>query len=221
MQRLQLDARDPQRILCLGAHSDDIEIGCGGTLLELAARDPKPIVRWVVFSAVDERETEARDSAAAWLAGVDECQIDTFEFRESYFPSVAEGIKDAFEDLKRDFTPDLILSHHLGDRHQDHRTIAELAWNTFRDHLILEYEIPKYEGDLGHPNVYVPLERSVCERKIELLMKHFATQRGRQWFREDTFWATLRLRGIESDPGGPGFAEAFHGRKLVLGSRAG
>jgi LmbE family N-acetylglucosaminyl deacetylase len=209
------DPKAPLRVLCLGAHADDIEIGCGGTLLRLLAERPGSSVLWVVFSASPVREREARASAAAFLTGAASSEVLVRDFRESYFPAVATDIKDFFETLKRRETPDLVLTHRREDLHQDHRAIAELTWNTFRDHLILEYEIPKYEGDLGHPNVFVPLAESVARRKVELVLLHFASQHARAWFRAETFEAVMRLRAVECNAR-DGFAEGFHGRKIQI-----
>jgi LmbE family N-acetylglucosaminyl deacetylase len=211
-------ARDPQaplRVLAIGAHADDIEIGCGGTLLRLLAEEPAVEVDWVVLSGIGERAAEAADSAAAFLDGAARSTVTVEGFRDGFFPYLGGAVKELFERLKGTVAPDLILTHRLEDRHQDHRLVAELTWNTFRDHLILEYEIPKYEGDLGHPNLFVPLAPGHCERKVELLRKCFPSQAGRGWFSDDTFWALLRLRGVEA-ASPTRFAEAFHGRKLVL-----
>jgi LmbE family N-acetylglucosaminyl deacetylase len=205
----------PLRVLCLGAHADDIEIGCGGTVLRLLGERPGTSVRWVVFSADAVREREARESASAFLKGATDSEVVVRDFRESYFPAVASEIKDFFETLKPGGPPDLVLTHRREDRHQDHQTIAELTWNTFRDHLILEYEIPKYEGDLGHPNVFVPLSEVVARRKIEQVLLYFASQRSRAWFRPETFEAVLRLRAVECNAP-EGFAEGLYSRKLVV-----
>lgn len=204
----------PLSILCLGAHCDDIEIGAGGTILRLLAEHPGSSVSWVVFASDAERAREGRDSAAAFLEQAATRSIDLQAFRESYFPYEGARIKDAFEELKP-VKPDVVLTHTLRDRHQDHRLIAELTWNTFRDHLILEYEIPKYEGDLGAPNWFVPMSEAVARRKIDLILRHFPSQAKRSWFRADTFWAMLRLRGVECNAA-DGFAEAFHCRKLTI-----
>jgi len=209
------DAASPLRVLCLGAHADDIEIGCGGTLLRLLAERPGSSVRWVVFSADPVRAAEARTSAAAFLRDAGRSDVVVRDFRESYFPAVVAEIKDFFETLKSGPAPELILTHRREDAHQDHRTVAELTWNTFRDHLILEYEIPKYEGDLGHPNVFVPLSASVARRKVEQILLYFPSQRGRAWFRSETFDAALRLRAIECNAP-EGFAEGLYARKLVI-----
>ena len=204
----------PLRILCLGAHSDDIEIGCGATVLTLLGRHPGSQVRWVVFAATGERAKEANASAARFLERAGESQIDLHGFRDGFFPSEMAAIKEEFERLKS-FQPDLVLTHRRADHHQDHRVLGELAWNTFRNHLVWEYEIHKYDGDLGNPNLMVPVERSVAEQKVATLMQCFATQRSRGWFTEETFWALLRLRGIQcASP--TGYAEGFHAHKLVV-----
>jgi LmbE family N-acetylglucosaminyl deacetylase len=209
------DASEPLRLLTLGAHADDIEIGCGGTILRLVAEHPGLSVDWVVLSGEGERGGEAADSAAAFLQGAGESRIEVERFRDGFFPYDGARVKRFFERLKSRVSPDLILAPRLEDRHQDHRLVAELAWNTFRDHVILEYEIPKYEGDLGQPSLYVPLAPQQAERKLELLSKHFPSQTDRSWFSDDSFLAILRLRGIESNAPS-GLAEAFGARKLVL-----
>lgn len=215
MLRFTLDGKEGKlKLLCLGAHADDIEIGCGGTLLRLLAEHPGCVVHWVVFAANVEREAEARASAAEWLQGR-ESQVVVHHFRESYFPSVASDIKDAFEAIKLAIQPDLILCHRKVDAHQDHRVVAELAWNTFRNHAIWEYEIPKYDGDLGQPNLYVPLTRADADRKVQRLMKHFPSQASRAWFRPDTFQGLMSVRAVECNAP-EGRAEAFHVRKLVV-----
>jgi LmbE family N-acetylglucosaminyl deacetylase len=206
---------DPPRLLAIGAHADDIEIGCGATILRLVAEHPGLSVDWLVLSGHVERAGEAADSATAFLAGAGVTKIMVEGFRDGFFPYLGGVVKERFEQLKAEVAPDLVLTHRLEDRHQDHRLVAELTWNTFRDHLILEYEIPKYEGDLGRPNLYVPVTQEQGERKVELLRKCFPSQAGRSWFSDDTFWATLRLRGIECNAPGR-YAEAFEARKLVL-----
>src|ERR1700744_3227211 len=200
------------RILCLGAHSDDIEIGAGGTLLKLVSQVPDLEIQWVVFSAPGPRADEARRSAEEFLVGVPRKQVIIGSFRESYFPSEWVSIKDWFEGVKAKFDPDIVFTHYRDDRHQDHRVLSDLAWNTFRNHLILEYEILKYDGDLGCPNVFVPLSEELCKRKIELLLKNFETQSTKHWFTRDTFEAMLRIRGIEC-ASETGRAEAFYCRK--------
>jgi len=204
------------RVLCLGAHSDDIEIGCGGTILHLLTSYCKCDVTWVVFSAKAQRRREALSSAKRFLKDARATTIITKGFKESFFPFHGEEIKKFFEQLKKHEAPDLIFTHYRHDLHQDHRMICELTWNTFRNHQILEYEIPKYDGDLGQPNVYVPLTRAICENKVRYLIEGFSTQSGREWFTEDTFYSLLRLRGIESNAPDK-YAEAFYGRKIVLG----
>ncbi|HEY0789634.1 MAG TPA: PIG-L deacetylase family protein [Chthoniobacterales bacterium] len=204
-----------RRVLCLGAHSDDIEIGLGGTLLALAAQQPDLDVCWVVFSAPGPRTDEARRSADEFLRDVPRKTVKIGSFHESYFPSDWPAIKEWFEQLKVDFDPDVVFTHCREDRHQDHRVLSDLAWNTFRNHLILEYEILKYDGDLGRPNVFMPLSEKVCSRKIELLLNNFKSQRTKHWFTADTFAAMLRIRGIEC-ASASGRAEAFYGRKLVV-----
>lgn len=204
-----------RRVLCLGAHSDDIEIGAGGTLLKLAGRVPDLEICWVVFSAPGPRAEEARRSADDFLSGVARKEVRIGSFRESYFPSEWPAIKDWFEQIKARFDPDLVLTHYRDDRHQDHRVLSDLAWNTFRSHLILEYEILKYDGDLGRPNVFVTLPEPLCTRKIDLLLKRFQTQSSKHWFTRDTFEAMHRIRGIEC-ASATGRAEAFYGRKIVL-----
>jgi len=205
----------PLSILCLGAHCDDIEIGCGGTLLRLLGERPGSTVTWIALASSAEREREARGSAAEFLTGAGHVEILVEHFRDGYFPAQFGEIKDVFEAAKRRLQPELIFTHHRADRHQDHRTIAELTWNTFRDHLVAEYEIPKYEGDLGHPNLFVPLGAETARRKIDLLLRHYQSQGKRSWFRSETFEAILRLRGIECNAP-EGFAEAFHASKLVI-----
>ena len=201
-------------VLALGAHSDDIEIGCGGTLLRLAQAVPQLKVTWVVLSAAGDRGDEARAGAEAFLQGAAEAEIEVERFQDAFF-RYGPAVKEYFERLKAKVSPDLILTHHGSDLHQDHRLVAELTWNTFRDHLILEYEIPKYDGDLGSPNVFVHLDDEVCRRKVEALLGSFPSQAGKPWFDEDVFRALLRLRGMESRSPSR-LAEAFYGRKLVL-----
>jgi len=211
-----LRAKSKLSVLCLGAHSDDIEIGCGGTILRLLRACGECDVTWVVFSAKAQRRREAVSSAKRFLKGARTSTVITKSFRESFFPYRGEAIKSCFEELKLRLQPDLIFTHYRHDLHQDHRVICELTWNTFRNHQILEYEIPKYDGDIGQPNVYVPLTQTMCDNKVRYLMDGFSTQRSRQWFTEDTFYALLRLRGIESNAPEK-YAEAFYGRKIVLG----
>lgn len=214
---LQLSLGSVRRILCLGAHSDDIEIGAGGTVLELAGQFPDLEIFWVVFSASSLRAEEARQSAEAFLDRVVNKEIRIGSFRESYFPSEWASIKDWIEEIRTKFDPEIVFTHYRDDRHQDHRVLSDLAWNTFRNQLILEYEIVKYDGDLGRPNVFMPLSEHLCARKIDLLLKHFKTQSTKHWFTGDTFEAIHRIRGVEC-ASASGRAEAFYCRKLVLGT---
>ena len=202
------------KILCLGAHCDDIEIGCGGTVLRLLADRPGSSVTWAALASTPQREQEARACATDFLAGAFAKEIVIKAFKDGYLPFQGSEVKDFFEQLKGMVKPDLILTHHRQDRHQDHRMVAEMTWNTFRNHLVLEYEIPKYEGDLGLPNLFVPLTEATARRKIALLMQHFPSQAGKGWFRSENFEAVMRLRGLESNAP-EGFAEAFHAPKIV------
>jgi LmbE family N-acetylglucosaminyl deacetylase len=203
------------RVLCLGAHADDIEIGCGGTILKFIEANPGLHVDWIVLSADPTRADEARASARTLLRAAGSANVRVEGFRESYFPYIGSEIKEYFDALGATLVPDVVFTHSGADLHQDHRLLSELTWNTFRNHLILEYEIPKYDGDLGRPNVFVHLARALSERKLDHLMEAFPSQREKHWFSRDTFLSTLRLRGIES--GSPdGHAEAFYCRKLVL-----
>lgn len=203
-----------RRILCLGSHCDDIEIGCGGLILRLLGEDPNRQIYWKVFSSTPVRKREALKAARQFLERAKSKTVLIGNYKDSFFPSLHARIKGDFEKLKRDFDPDLILTHYRHDLHQDHRVICELTWNTFRKHLILEYEIPKYDGDLGAPNFFVGLDRSTCGRKAKYIYESFVSQQNKQWFTEDTFLSLQRLRGIEANASG-GFAEGFHCRKLV------
>jgi LmbE family N-acetylglucosaminyl deacetylase len=205
----------PCKILCLGSHCDDIEIGCGGTLLKLSQQLPRVEIYWQVFSSDPVRAREARESADCFLEHANAKTIVIRDFRNSFFPFVGAAIKQDFEDLKEGFSPDLIFTHYRNDLHQDHQVISQLTWNTFRNHLILEYEVPKYDGDLGSPNVFTHLDQSICQRKIAYLLTHFKSQLDKHWFDEEAFWAMLRLRGIEANAPSK-YAEAFYCRKAVL-----
>jgi LmbE family N-acetylglucosaminyl deacetylase len=206
---------EPLRVLCLGAHADDIEIGCAGTLLRWLAEHERVAVTWVVFSATGERAVEARRSAKALMRRASELDIVLGDFPDARMPSEFDRAKDFVSAVARRVKPDVVLTHRLEDRHQDHRLVAELTWQTWRDQLILEYEIPKYEGDLGQPNVYVPLPPALAARKLKHLMTHFGSQRAKDWFRPATFQGLMALRGIECRAGS-GQAEAFHLRKAVI-----
>ena len=199
----------------MGAHSDDLELGCGGTILRLLDELAIDRVTWVVLSGDKDRAAEAERSCRRLLDGRCETEIHLQQFRDGFFPYTAGPIKEFFESLKASTRPDLILTHYRDDRHQDHRLTSELTYNTFRDHLILEYEVMKKDGDLGQPNTYVPLDEATVQRKVQLLMEGFGSQRDKSWFSEDAFLGLIRLRGIEA--GAPsGYAEAFYGRKIVI-----
>jgi LmbE family N-acetylglucosaminyl deacetylase len=206
---------DRLSVLCLGAHSDDIEIGAGGTLLSLQERGVRLDVHWCVLSGVGEREGEARTSASEFLSAAERSQIEIMSFRDSFFPEQGDAIKSWFAALRERVDPDLILTHRRGDAHQDHRHVCRLTWNTFRDHCILEYEIPKWDGDLGQPNLYVPVSSGALNRKVDLLIRHFGSQRSKQWFDSETFMGLARLRGMECRAP-ERYAEAFVARKMVL-----
>jgi LmbE family N-acetylglucosaminyl deacetylase len=205
----------PLRLLCIGAHSDDIEIGCGGTVLTWLADMPAIEVTWAVLSAEGVRANEARRSAKALLARAKKREVIVADFRDCLMQSQYLEIKQHFENLRKHCSPDVILTHWLGDRHQDHRLVSELTWNTWRNHLILEYEIPKYEGDLVPTNIFVPVSKSIAQRKVSHLSRHFFSQSSKDWFGADTFLGLMRLRGLECRSAS-GFAEAFHGRKLTI-----
>lgn len=207
--------RGGYELLCLGAHSDDLEIGCSGTVLRLLAEEAISRVTWVVFSGNPERAREARRGARRVLGNRRGVRVVQQTFRDGYFPYVAVGIKDFFEKLKREVKPDIVFTHYRHDRHQDHRLVSELTYNTFRDHLVLEYEILKVDGDLGQPNTFVPLSAATVRRKVSLLEACFGSQRDRRWFSEDAFRGLMRLRGVEAGSAS-GYAEAFYGRKLVF-----
>lgn len=216
MKSLRLVASgDRLSVLCLGAHSDDIEIGAGATLLSLLERGVRLDVHWCVLSAAGEREGEARASAAEFLSGASTARIEVMKFADGFFPEQGERIKSWFEELKGRVQPDLVFTHQRDDAHQDHREVSRLAWNTFRDHVILEYEIPKWDGDMGRPNLYVPISEKTLRRKVDLLMSHFGSQRSKQWFDAETFSGLARLRGMECRAS-ERYAEAFCARKLTL-----
>jgi LmbE family N-acetylglucosaminyl deacetylase len=210
------NTKKPIKILCLGAHADDIEIGCGGTILRLAHQHKKNLeVAWLVYSAHDEREKEAIKSAHSFLKSVSKKHILTYHFRDGFFPFYGIEMKESFETFKRSYSPDIVFTHYRKDRHQDHRLISDLTWNTYRNHLILEYEIPKYDGDMGRPNFFVSLDEKTCKQKNKLIIKHFQTQREKHWLTEETLFSLLRLRGIESGRSSR-YAEAFYCRKMSV-----
>ena len=211
--KIQFNKNKPLKILCLGAHCDDIEIGAGGTLLKLFNEYPVEQVSWIVFSSNDLRKKEAQKSAEQFLAEVPGKNIIINSFRDGFFPFPGTEIKEYFEEIKNEFSPDIIFTHFRDDRHQDHRFMSDLTWNTWRNHFILEYEIPKYDGDLGIPNFYVALDEKYIKKRNQILMETFESQSSKHWFDETTFNALPRLRGMES---ATKFAEAFYARKLVF-----
>jgi LmbE family N-acetylglucosaminyl deacetylase len=216
MLRFQLggEKHTLQKVLCLGAHSDDIEIGCGGTILRLQQEHRDLEFWWVVFSATPSRRKEALASAKLFMHSA-EAHVIVKQFRDGFFPFEGAKIKEVFEELKKSVSPDLIFTHFRKDLHQDHRLICELTWNTFRDHLIMEYEIPKYDGDLASPNCFVGIPQSLCTQKISHILKAFTSQKEKQWFTEETFRAMLRIRGMESNAP-ERYAEGFYCCKALL-----
>ena len=216
MIRLSLNgAGRPLSVLCLGAHADDIEIGCGGTILRLAEQYPGTAFRWVVFSGDPVRHAEARNAATLFAGPTVVQALLLKEFSDGFLPFVGADVKAVFEELKGTISPDIVFTHNRKDAHQDHRLLAELTWNTFRDHLVLEYEIPKYDGDLGRPTVFVPLASELYQKKVEYLLDAFPSQHTKPWFRSETFLSLMRLRGMECNAPS-GYAEAFYCRKLLL-----
>lgn len=203
------------KVLCVGAHSDDIEIGCGGTILRILSEYDDVEVHWVVLGSSGERDGEAVTSADKFLANVKKKEIIIQHFKTSFFPYIGEEIKNFFEKLKEKISPDIIFTHYRNDLHQDHRLVSELTWNTYRNNLIFEYEIMKYDGDIGSPNVFVHLDDTLCRKKISFIMDSFKTQGEKDWFTPDAFLSLLRIRGIESKAPGK-YAEGFYCRKVVL-----
>lgn len=212
--QFKAEAEGGLNVLCLGAHSDDIEIGCGGAILKLIEQELVKSLKWVVFASNEKRKQEAQESARRFLADLDQKEIIVYSYRDAFLPFSAMEIKGEFEAIKASFNPSVVFTHYRDDRHQDHRLISDLSWNTFRNHLIMEYEIPKYDGDLGIPNSFCLLSKEQADKKIDLLMECFATQRGKHWFDRETFQALMRIRGMESAHSGL-YAEAFHVRKWV------
>jgi LmbE family N-acetylglucosaminyl deacetylase len=204
-----------RKILCLGAHADDIEIGCGGTILRWLEEHDHLEFYWVVLSSDRERKKEAVNGARLFLQGARKKTISVESFRDGFFPYLGTAIKEYFEALKKRVSPDLVLTHYRDDLHQDHRLVSDLTWNTFRQELILEYEVPKYDGDLGQPNLFTHLTEAVCRRKIQYVLDVYKTQAQKHWLTEDTLRAILRLRGVESCAPGK-YAEAFYCRKMIL-----
>ena len=205
----------PLNVLCLGAHCDDIEIGCGGTILRLISENKDTNINWIVFASNKERAVEAKKSAQIFLADAIQKDIVIKHYRDSFFPYIGEEIKTFFEEVKKNIKPDIIFTHYRNDLHQDHRLISELTWNTFRCHFILEYEVIKYDGDLGSPNFIIPIEKQLCKKKIRTIINCFKSQSGRHWFTEDTFFSMMRIRGVEGCCE-EGFAEAFYCRKILM-----
>jgi LmbE family N-acetylglucosaminyl deacetylase len=203
------------KILCLGAHADDIEIGCGGTILRLTKEIPRAQFYWMVFSGDQKRAREAVQGGNSFLEGISSKTIKVQDHKESYFPYVGASIKESFEAIKREFSPDLVFTHYQKDAHQDHRLLSDLTWNTFRDHLILEYEIPKYDGDLATPNLYVLLDENLVQKKTKLIFDTFQSQKDKHWFAEETFRSILRIRGVECNSPSR-YAEGFYCRKMVF-----
>lgn len=211
--KIQFNKKNPLKLLCLGAHCDDIEIGAGGTLLKLFNKYTVDHVSWIVFSSNEIRKKEATLSAEQFLSDVPEKKIIIKSFRDGFFPFLGAEIKEYFEEIKKELSPDIIFTHYRDDRHQDHRLISDLTWNTWRNHFILEYEIPKYDGDLGIPNFYVTLDEKYIRKRNQILLETFESQSSKHWFDDSTFSALPRLRGMES---ATKFAEAFYARKLIL-----
>lgn len=213
MINLKFDNKQPLKILVLGAHCDDIEIGCGATIIKLLENNPNAEIYWLVFSSNPSRKIEASNSALDYLKDHKVHHIEINDFRNGFFPYVASDIKEYFESIKQKFNPDVVFTHYIKDKHQDHRTIAELTWNTFRNNMILEYEIAKYDGDLSTPNFYSILSNGLASKKITMLMKHYNSQLEKHWFSEDLFYSIMRLRGIEC---AAEYAEGFHVNKSTF-----
>ena len=211
-----LAAKESPHILCLGAHCDDIEIGCGGTLLSMIENIPNVSFTWVVFTSTKERKVEATYGAEKFTQGAKNLDLRIYDLRDGFLPYAGQEVKEIFEDIKGTISsPDLVFTHYRNDLHQDHRKVNELTWNTFRNHLILEYEIPKWDGDLGVPNSFSPLPEDICNKKIMLLQEVYNSQSTKTWFTDDLFSSLLRLRGMECHSKSK-FAEAFYVRKLEL-----
>lgn len=213
MLPFRLNSSAGLKLLFLGAHCDDIEIGCGGTVLRLAAEYPVEQVKWIVFTSTEERRREAEESAGSFLKDVPHRDITIAKFSDSLLPHQAADVKTFFEEIKKAFSPDVVFTHYRNDLHQDHRLINELTWNTFRNHLILEYEIQKYDGDLGNPSFFVPIDEEKAQRKVTAILEHFASQRSKHWFDRETFMSLMRIRGMES---ASRYAEAFYLRKAIF-----
>lgn len=211
MISLKLIAKQNLNLLCIGAHCDDIEIGCGGTILKILDEYQVNSVMWIVFSSNEIRKKEAQISAESFLHEIEKKTIKIESYKDGFLPDSFAEIKESFEQIKNSYNPDLIFTHYRNDIHQDHHLLGDLTWNTFRNHLILEYEIPKFDGDFGIPNFYVPLEEEIVKRKNEIIINSFQSQVKKHWFNNETFNAILRLRGMESVSK---FSEAFYARKI-------
>ena len=212
---LAKSSSEPLNVLCLGAHCDDIEIGCGATLRSAISAMPDVNVHWQVFTSTPTRKEEAIQGAKTFCEGAKALEIEILDFRDGYLPYAGSAVKEAFEEIKSRFSPDLIFTHYREDMHQDHRKISELTWNTFRNHLILEYEIPKWDGDLSAPNTFVPISEKEARRKVEILRSVYGTQESKNWFTDDLFLALMRIRGMECNSAS-GLAEAFYSRKNLI-----
>lgn len=206
---------EPLTILAMGAHCDDIEIGCGGTMLSIIKDNPLVNIIWIVFSSTEKREIEATKSAKLFCKNAAKFDLKVLNFWDGFLPYHGEKLKNTFESLKGEIKPDLIFTHYRHDLHQDHRLISELTWNTFRNHLILEYEIPKWDGDIGAPNTFVHLDEATGLKKIKYLQQVYNSQKTKAWFTDDLFWSLMRMRGMESNSSSR-IAEAFYSRKNVL-----
>ena len=207
----------PLKVLLLGAHSDDIEIGCGATIRHWLSAGVSLDATWVVLCAEGERAAEARRSADDFLGGAASSRVVFGGFRDGFLPYLGPAVKDFYETLKAYPTPDVIFTHQRNDLHQDHRLACELTYNTFRDQQVLEYEIPKWDGDTGAPNAFVCVAETAAREKVDLVMRHFGTQRGKDWFDPETFLGLMRLRGMECRAS-ERYAEGFYVRKAVLGT---
>ncbi len=216
MIKLRLKKNDHSlNILALGAHCDDIEIGCGGTLLSIIENNPGANVTWVVFTSNEKRKVEATAGAKLFCEHANSLDLKIFELRDSFLPYQGEVLKETFESIRKEINPNLIFTHYRHDLHQDHRLVSELTWNTFRNHFILEYEVPKWDGDLGRPNSFVHLDEITATKKIEYLQQTYNSQQIKSWFTDDLFWSLMRIRGMESNSSSR-IAEAFYSRKSVI-----
>jgi len=213
--QFKLKHKEGLSILAVGAHCDDIEIGCGGTLLKLFDQYPIRHIKWIVFASTPQRKVEAMTSAKAFLKDVPSADIRVLDYRDAFLEQSKFEIKEIFESVKKDFDPDLVFTHYRADRHQDHRLLSDLAWNTFRSHLILEYEIPKYDGDLGIPNCFFHINPTHANKKVDILLESFVSQQAKHWFDKETFLSLMRIRGMEA-AAKERYAEAFHVRKLIF-----